>query len=143
LGSLVRRSQRGHLPGACDCLKGRYRHESTKLQQRGTTATDCSLGGSHVRKASPPGGWCPLEHAPREAGTSILRGLRLGQTKPQLMCSSIGSRPAPMRRLEATRGPPPTGMTTVLKKTPQRCTKVGGLHKQFSTTVSFRLLKYN
>ena len=31
LGSLVKRRQRGHLPGACDCLKGSYRHESAKL----------------------------------------------------------------------------------------------------------------
>ena len=79
LGSLVKRRQRGHLPGACDCLKGSYRHECAKLlqcqtTQRGTTATDCSLGGSHTRKASPPGGWCLLGHVPREAGISTLGG---------------------------------------------------------------------
>lgn len=53
LGSLV---ERGHLPRACDCLKGSCRHERAKLLQHqtmqlGTTATDCSLGGSRVKKS--------------------------------------------------------------------------------------------
>lgn len=36
LSSLLKRRQRGHLPGACDCLKGSYRHETAKLLQRQT-----------------------------------------------------------------------------------------------------------
>lgn len=52
LCSLVRRRQRGHLPGACDCWKGRDRHESkipaASGNAAGITTIECSLGGPEV-----------------------------------------------------------------------------------------------